>query len=179
MAISYHRNFAISEPTVVLHWVNKKCPEWLSSTARLKWLVPNLHSHSLFSGTVCVPKTVFGRRKQTPITAHAQGFALHLSQQLIQDTQTVVLSVVSTVLASTAFWEALLPFPSSPKTSNWQTPAKYFGLTKPAISPSNPTHLRTAQQRGGKPRCSPRPRQLDCQSSIQSIKSNPKTLPRH
>lgn len=64
-----------------------------------------------------------------------------------EHSNTVISDDFSTVLTQ-YFGKAFPHFPSSPKTSNWQIPAKYFGCTKPTSSTCNvccspaPCHVR-------------------------------------
>lgn len=64
-----------------------------------------------------------------------------------EHSNTAILDDFSTVLTQ-YFGKSFFPFPSSPKTSNWQIPAKYFGCTKPTSSTCNicrspaPCHVR-------------------------------------
>lgn len=61
------------------------------------------------------------------MTAHVQGSAVHLSQQLIQDTQTQ-LSVLSTLLANTVFLESPPSIPLFTQNIKLADPCKIFWL---------------------------------------------------
>lgn len=112
----------------------------ITQNCQVETLFSKLHSHSLLSTLVF--RMVF-ERSAKPIKAPAQGSALH-----VQNNQThSVLDDFSTVLTQ-YFGKSFFPFPSSPKTSNWQIPAQYFGCTKPTSSTCNiccspaPCHVR-------------------------------------